>query len=84
MYFWSRRSKSSSAEVDYIISKGDKIIPIEVKSGPAGKLKSLQILMNSYPNIEKAFVLSTSQSIRTENDKINFMPLYMANALAEH
>ncbi len=42
MCYWLRESKSSNAEVDYVISRGDWILPIEVKAGKSGSLKSLQ------------------------------------------
>jgi predicted AAA+ superfamily ATPase len=41
LFYWVRDAKSSSAEVDYIISSGSKIIPVEVKAGKTGRLKSL-------------------------------------------
>ncbi len=40
-HFWVREKKQSSAEVDIIINYQDKIIPIEIKSGSYGKLRSL-------------------------------------------
>jgi uncharacterized protein len=40
--YWNREKKSSSAEVDFIISSGQDIIPIEVKAGKTGRLRSLQ------------------------------------------
>ena len=40
--YWLRESKSANAEVDYVTASGNKIIPIEVKSGKSGTLKSLQ------------------------------------------
>lgn len=45
LFFWTREKTGSSAEVDYVISHGADIIPIEVKSGSQGKLKSLQLFM---------------------------------------
>lgn len=39
--FWVREKKQSSAEVDLVYSYRDKLIPIEIKSGSAGTLKSL-------------------------------------------
>lgn len=45
VYFWDRDKKSSNAEVDYVISVGDKIIPIEVKAGSTGRLKSLYMFI---------------------------------------
>ncbi len=41
LYYWVRETKSSSAEIDYVISNGSDIIPIEVKAGKTGRLKSL-------------------------------------------
>lgn len=39
--FWVRDKKQSSAEVDLVFSYNDKLIPIEIKSGSSGSLKSL-------------------------------------------
>ena len=40
--YWLREAKSSNAEVDYVWSRGDWIIPVEVKAGKSGSLRSLQ------------------------------------------
>ena len=45
VYFWNRQNKNSTAEVDYIYSLGQNIIPIEVKAGKTGTLKSLHIFL---------------------------------------
>lgn len=45
LYCWSREEKGSSAEVDYLIQHNTRIIPVELKAGKAGTLKSLHILM---------------------------------------
>lgn len=39
--FWTREKKQSTAEIDYIIKFNNLIIPVEVKSGPTGRLRSL-------------------------------------------
>ena len=39
--FWVREKNQASAEVDLVYRYGDKVIPIEIKSGKIGKLKSL-------------------------------------------
>jgi len=39
--FWVREKSQSSSEVDLILPFGNKVIPIEIKSGSTGKLKSL-------------------------------------------
>ncbi len=45
IYYWTRESQKSNAEVDFAVAKGSLIIPIEVKSGMSGTLKSLHQLM---------------------------------------
>jgi predicted AAA+ superfamily ATPase len=40
-HFWVREKKQSSAEVDFLIPHGKYLVPMEVKSGKTGKLKSL-------------------------------------------
>lgn len=44
--FWVRDKKTSSAEVDLVYKHKQMLIPIEIKSGAAGKLKSLHQFMN--------------------------------------
>lgn len=45
LFFWQREKKNSQAEVDYVIHIDSKIIPIEVKAGTTGRLKSLQTFL---------------------------------------
>ncbi|MBP7205597.1 MAG: AAA family ATPase [Candidatus Cloacimonetes bacterium] len=44
--FWARNARSSSAEVDYVIIWNGRMIPIEVKSGKTGTLRSLLLFMD--------------------------------------
>ena len=41
LYFWTREERGASSELDFILQDGDRLIPIEVKSGSHGSLKSL-------------------------------------------
>ena len=45
LYYWAREKKNSSAEVDYVIAEGSAIVPIEVKAGKSGTLKSLHMFL---------------------------------------
>ncbi|MBI4223329.1 MAG: DUF4143 domain-containing protein, partial [Deltaproteobacteria bacterium] len=45
LYYWARERCNAAAEVDYIVASGSKIIPVEVKSGKTGRLKSLQVFL---------------------------------------
>lgn len=42
LFYWLRDQGTQKAEVDFLIQQGNRIIPIEVKSGNIGKLQSLQ------------------------------------------
>jgi uncharacterized protein len=45
LYYWCREKAQSSAEVDFVIQQGNAILPIEVKSGKTGTLRSLHLFM---------------------------------------
>lgn len=45
LYYWHRAEKGSSAEIDYLLQHNTHIIPIEVKAGSTGSLKSLHLFM---------------------------------------
>lgn len=45
MYYWVRQAKNSQAEVDYISSFRQTVLPIEVKAGVQGGMKSLWLFM---------------------------------------
>lgn len=45
LYYWLREEKGSSAEIDYVIQNGTQVIPVEVKAGSTGTLKSLHLFM---------------------------------------
>lgn len=47
--FWVREKTTSTAEVDYVVPFDGKLIPIEVKSGKTGKLRSLHLFMDESP-----------------------------------
>jgi len=42
LHYWLREGRANNAEVDYVVSQGMQILPIEVKAGASGTLKSLQ------------------------------------------
>lgn len=41
MYFWIREEKGSSSELDFLLQIGNMLVPVEVKAGSHGSLKSL-------------------------------------------
>lgn len=48
--FWVRVKKQSSAEVDYLVQHNQLAIPVEVKSGKAGTLRSLHQFIDQSPH----------------------------------
>jgi len=46
LQYWLREGKTANAELDYVISRGNWIIPVEVKAGKSGSLKSLHQFMH--------------------------------------
>jgi predicted AAA+ superfamily ATPase len=48
--FWVREKPQSQAEVDFIIQHGEYVVPVEVKAGPTGKLRSLHQFMDRCPH----------------------------------
>jgi len=46
LFSWMREAKSSSAEIDFLIQVGSGLVPIEVRAGAIGSLRSLKIFMD--------------------------------------
>jgi predicted AAA+ superfamily ATPase len=78
IFYWSREAKSSTAEVDFIFSKDGNIYPVEVKSGLSGKLRSLHLLLNEYPNLKSGYVFSDAPYGEITDQKLIFLPVYYA------
>lgn len=68
LYYWHRAEKSSNAEIDYVIQHNHYIIPIEVKAGTTGSLKSLHLFMK-----EKQSKLA----IRINSGQPSFTPVHV-------
>ena len=73
LFFWQRDAVGSESEVDYLFQYQDKIIPIEVKSGKTGTLKSMKLFLEE----KKApFGIRFSQLPLSFHEKILSIPLY--------
>lgn len=83
LFYWSREKKSSQAEVDLPAVQNGKIHPVEVKSGSAGSLRSLHLMLESYPNCPAGIVLSSRPYSALPEQRLVFAPLYSA-ALLNH
>lgn len=57
--YWLREGKSANAEVDYVWSRGNWIVPVEVKAGKSGSLRSLQqFVLHKRPPVTVRFDLN--------------------------
>ncbi len=75
-YYWSRAAKNSNAELDYIAVINDAIIPVEVKSAAAGRLRSLHLFLEDHPKTNYGLVTSTQMRNQMPEVKLKFVPLY--------
>jgi uncharacterized protein len=80
LHFWKRREKNSAAEVDYLVQRDDKIIPIEVKSGHGKTLRSLHLFLETHPKSD--FAVRFSSLNYSIMNKLDSRPLYAAASLA--
>ena len=94
LHYWLREGKSNNAEIDFIINYGNLILPIEVKSGKSGTLKSLQqFVLQKEKKMAIRFDLNTPSiqeiSVRVNRknslEEVSFslvsLPLYMVEEL---
>lgn len=82
LYYWHKEDPKSSAEVDYIIQKGERIIPIEVKAGGSGKMQSMFEFLKIRPKCE--YGIRTALENFSSYDKIRVYPLYaIGNLLSD-
>ncbi len=79
LFYWSRAAKSSTAEIDYLLSSKGIIFPVEVKSGASGSLKSMHLLLKQHPQIYTGYVLSGAHHSELKEQKLKFIPLYYAS-----
>jgi hypothetical protein len=80
LFFWKRAEKSSVAEVDYLYEQNQSIIPIEVKSGHTGTLKSMHLFLAEHPKSPHGIRFSAQNYSRFE--KLDSRPLYAIATLA--
>ena len=77
-FYWT--SRSGGAEVDFVISAGDRIVPIEVKAEVNVQAKSLRVFRDEYAPPRS--VRLSLRTYRDENWLVN-LPLYAAARVPE-
>lgn len=74
LHYWHREVAASSAEVDFLVPKDGMVVPIEVKSGTRGGLKSMQLFLDSHPSSK--YGLKVSECPFSSHGRIREIPLY--------
>ncbi|MBO5519855.1 MAG: ATP-binding protein [Candidatus Methanomethylophilus sp.] len=78
--FYLEHDRKNLCEVDFILVKKKRIIPVEVKSARSTKHKSLDRFMEKYSaRLGKVYVIH-SNDIQTDG-RITYLPIYMASLL---
>ena len=83
LFFYSKTDREDSQntmEIDFIISKEQKLIPLEVKSGRYRSVRSLEKFHNKYKRrIGKRIVLHIKDI--NESNGVIYLPIYMVGLL---
>ncbi len=90
LHYWLREKRKNNAEIDFLIQSGRFPIPVEVKAGKSGSLKSLHLFCTMYNlhnairfDLNKPSVLNCNHKISmgdkivAVNYKLVNLPLYM-------
>lgn len=91
LHYYAREQKGSEAELDYLLQFGTRIIPVEVKSGATGQMRSLHQFMaeRKFPlairlNTEKPSIadvdMKTAKGDRAKYKLLN-LPFYLAGEI---
>ncbi len=91
LHYWAREARSSSAEVDYVIEGARVPVPVEVKAGKSGTLKSLHLFAKEKMvpliirlNTDRPSLMKMEQKPnrnRTHTYHLLSLPLYMAGQI---
>jgi hypothetical protein len=88
--FWTREKKDAEAEIDYIVLKNNYVIPIEIKAGATGRLRSL---LNFMDEVKHPWAIRlyagriTINELKTPKGKTFYLlnlPYYLASKLEEY
>src|SRR5262249_18438477 len=87
-FYWLREGRSDNAEVDFLVSHGRAVLPVEVKAGKAGTMKSLlELARSKRPKKAVGCDLNppSRQMLKADGVRLELvsLPLYMVGRLPE-
>ncbi len=90
LYYWQREKRNAESEIDFVTEYDNEIIPVEVKSGKTGSLKSLHIYIAEkhferavrfnidFPSVgEINHTVNIGDSTKTAKYRLLSLPLYL-------
>jgi predicted AAA+ superfamily ATPase len=78
LYYWVREARTSSAEIDYLVACGSRVLPLKVKAGKNGTLRSMHLFLNQY---KAPLGIKVSQTNLQFEDPVLCIPLYALEML---
>lgn len=88
LYYWVREARNAAAEIDYLMTAGQRIVPVEIKAGTTGSLRSLHQFLHDKRrdfglrfNADVPSLLSDSKKLfngTTVDYQLLSLPIYMA------
>lgn len=89
LYYWENTAEGTRSEVDYIMARDLKVLPIECKAGVSGKMKSLHLFMRQKHLTDAVRCSLENFSLLENHDKqdsdalrsIQIIPLYAISTL---
>jgi predicted AAA+ superfamily ATPase len=90
LHFWVRQKAQSTAEVDFLVPYESMLIPVEVKSGEPGRLRSLHQFMDMAPHPFAVRLhagplhIRQTETIRGKKYFLLSLPYFLAERINEH
>lgn len=90
LHFWVREKTQSSAEVDFVIEYEGVLIPVEVKQGEPGRLRSLHQFVDEAPHpfavrlYAGPLMVREAHTIAGKTFYLMSLPYFLAGKIREH
>jgi len=90
VHFWVREKTQSSAEVDFVIEYNNMMIPIEVKRGEPGRLRSLHQFVDAAPHpfavrlYAGPLMVRETRTVTGRTYYMMSLPYFLAGKIREH
>ncbi|MFH0762037.1 MAG: DUF4143 domain-containing protein [Bacteroidota bacterium] len=90
VHFWVRQKTQSSAEVDFVIEYAGLMMPVEVKPGEPGRLRSLHQFVDEAPHpyairlYAGPLAVKESRTLRGKTFYLMSLPYFLAGKIREH